>query len=73
VLVVYYVRLTGLINKKAHFTPALRRDLYTHSFHSVEEYLMFKMTPNQICACNDGCSWLGGGETSDAAALGSRV
>ena len=18
---------------------------------------MFKMTPNQICACNDGCSW----------------
>jgi len=41
VLVVYNVTLPGLINEKAQFTPALRRVLNTHSFYSVEEYLMF--------------------------------
>jgi hypothetical protein len=61
VLVVYHVRLSGLINEIAQFTPALRRDLNMHSFYSVEEYLMFKIIPNQICACNDGCSWRGAG------------
>jgi hypothetical protein len=66
------VRLPGLINEKAKFTPALRTDLNTHSFYSVEEYIMFIMTPNQICTCNDGCSWQEGGRTSGSATLGSR-
>jgi hypothetical protein len=64
-LVVYHVRLPGLIKEKAQITPALRRGLNTQSFYSVEEYLMFKMTPNQICACNDGCSWWGEGMTDE--------
>jgi hypothetical protein len=72
VLVVYHVKLPGLINEKAQFTPALRRDLNIHSFYSVEEYLMFKMTPNQN-DCNDGCSWWAGWGMSGAATLGSRV
>jgi predicted peroxiredoxin len=33
--------LTSLINKKAEFEVALKRYLITHSFYSVDEFLMF--------------------------------
>jgi hypothetical protein len=33
--------LTSLVNKKAQFKLALKRYLITHSFYSVDEFLMF--------------------------------
>jgi hypothetical protein len=34
--------LTSLVNKKSQFKVALKRYLNTHSFYSVDEFLMFK-------------------------------
>jgi HKD family nuclease len=34
--------LKSLVNKKAEFKVVLKRYLNTHSFYSVEEFLMFK-------------------------------
>jgi hypothetical protein len=39
--------LTSLIHKKKHFKVALKRYLITHSFYSVDEFLMF--TNNSYC------------------------
>lgn len=63
-------RIPVLINVKAQFKPQLSRDLNTHSFYSVDEFLMFRMTPNLICDCIEGHSWQGEGVLSGAVALG---
>jgi hypothetical protein len=37
--------LTSLINKKAQLKYALKRYLITHSFYSVDEFLLFTNNP----------------------------
>jgi hypothetical protein len=34
--------LTGMVNKKSQFKVALKRYLNTHSFYSVDEFLIFE-------------------------------
>ena len=52
-------RIPVLVNVKARFKPQLSRDLNTHSFYSVDKFLMYRMTPNLICDCIEGHSWQG--------------